>query len=276
MTFRKIIVLLFLCFCACLSYAQGEFVDSREASRYNINQFGAKINTDGFGLQYTFAQRVNYKIRRNFEVEYDYIKSLTEVKMINTYFSSSGRGRKKFVIGKDNSVHNIRLGYGYNFMLFEKRDRNSVSIHLQAHIGFSFAFQKPVYYSMVDSISIQNDLVYYYQSDYRFAEYYSGRGMEIVSRAPFAVGLNEIKVSPGNYLKLDLSFDIAQDAMRVSAIEIGTILDYYYLPMTIMYNQPKHFCWSLYVAYQFGQKYNPNLNRDYRKEERKKMRQSNP
>lgn len=189
--------------------------------------------------------------------------------MVNSYFASYSQGVKKFVFGKDNSVHNIRVGYGYNRMLFEKRDKNSVSIHLQANVGFSFAFEKPVYYIMVDSVSVFNKEVYYYLDTCRFEEYYSGRAMDLVTKAPFATGIRETKVRPGNYLKLAFSFDFAQDAMSISAIEVGAIFDLYYMPVTIMYNQPKNFMWSMYIAYHFGNKYNPNLNREYRREQRK-------
>ena len=267
---RKIIVLLFFALCISLSVcAQGEFADDFEASKYNVNQFGAKVNTNGFGLIYTFAQRVNYKLRRNYEVEYDYVKSLKEVKVINTYFSSYMTNVKRFVFGKDNSVHNIRLGYGYNWMIFDKRDKNSVSIHLQANAGFSFAFEKPLYYEMVDSVTVVDNTASSYYSPHKVSDYYSGNVYDIITKSPFSKGLDEIKVRPGNYIKLDFSFDFAQNAMLVSAIEVGAIFDFYYWPVTIMYDQPHNFMWSMYLAYQFGRKYNPNINRDYRREQRK-------
>ncbi len=267
---KKVIVLFFVCLFLGISvYAQGELADDRESTKYNVNQYGIKVNSNGFGALYTFAQRVNYRLRRNYEIEYDYIKNLKEVKMQNTTFSSYRSGIKKFVFGKVNSVHNIRVGYGYNWMLFEKRDKNSVSIHLQANAGFTFAFEKPIYYVMIDSVEIFQDRVYYYVDTCQFDEYYSGRAYDIVTRAPFYKGLNEIKVRPGNYVKLDLSFDFARDAMAISAIEVGAIFDYYYMPVTIMHNQPKNFMWSLYIAYQFGSKYNPMLNREFRREQRK-------
>ena len=266
---RKIIVLLFFTLIAIpFSFAQGELSDSRESLHYNINQFGAKANTDGFGFVYTFAQRVKYRLRRNFEVEYDYVKSPKEIKVINSYFSNYS-DVKRFIFGKDNSVHDVRLGYGYNWMIFEKRDKKSVSIHLQANAGFSFAFEKPIYYIMVDSMYMYDGKVGYVFSDHRFGDYYSDKVYDIVTKSSFKVGLGETKIRPGNYLKLDFSFDFAQDAMLVSAIEVGTILDFYYWPVTIMYDQPHNFAWSLYIAYQFGRKYNPTINRDYRREQRK-------
>ena len=266
---RKIIVLLFVIMSIPLAiHAQGELSDSRESLRYNINQFGAKANSNGFGLVYTFAQRVNYRLRRNYEVEYDYLKSLKEVKVINSSFYYSSNV-KRFILGKDNSVHNIRAGYGYNWMVFEKRDKNSVSIHLQANAGFSFAFEKPIYYVMVDSVYMLNGTVNYVVGEHRFEHYYSGAVYDIVTRAKYNMGLKEIKVRPGNYLKFDFSFDFSQDAMLVSALEVGVVLDLYYKPVTIMYNQPHNFMWSMYLAYQFGRKYNPTINREYRREQRK-------
>lgn len=266
---RFIVLLFFVVGTIPVIYAQGEFADDRESSKYNVNQFGVKVNTNGFGVLYTFAQRVNYKLRRNYEVEYDYVKSLKEVKMINTYFSSYFNNVKRFIFGKVNSVHNIRLGYGYNWMIFDKRDKNSVSIHLQANAGFSFAFEKPIYYEMVDSVAVLNNRASYYYSKHLFEDYYNGNVYDIITRSSFVVGLSEIKVRPGNYIKLDFSFDFARNAMSVSAVEVGTIFDFYYMPVTIMYKQPHNFMWSMYLAYQFGRKYNPNINRDFRREQRK-------
>ena len=271
MTFaRNFIVLLF--FVVCISYwanAQGEFSEDRESLHYNVNQFGAKVNTNGFGFIYTFAQRVTYRLRRNYEVEYDYVRSPKEVKMINTYFASYSNNVKRFIFGKDNSVHNIRVGYGYNWMLFEKRDKNSVSIHLQANAGFSFAVEKPVYYEMVDSVTVFNNTANYHYSPHRFEDYYTGKVSDIITKSPFSTGIKETKIRPGNYIKLDFSFDFARNAMVVSAIEVGGIVDFYYFPVTIMYNHPHNFMWSMYIAYQFGRKYNPTLNREYRREQRK-------
>ncbi len=267
---RKIIVLLFfIVYLPVAMFSQGEFSDNRESLKYNINQFGIKVNSDGFGVLYTFAQRVNYRLRRNYEVEYDYVKSLKEVKMINTNAEVYGCSMKKFVFGKENSVHVLRAGYGYNWMIFEKRDKGSVSIHLQANAGFSFAFEKPMYYVMIDSAVMFNGKPYYFKSNHRFEDYYSPQVFDLVTRSPYSVGMSEIKLRPGNYIKLDFLFDFAQDAMAVSALEVGGIFDFYYLPVTIMYNQPHNFMWSIYIAYQFGRKYNPTLNRDYRRSQRK-------
>lgn len=265
-----IVLLFFIAFMPVSMLAQGEFSDNRETSKYNINQLGIKANTDGVGAVYTFAQRVNYRLRRNYEIEYDYVKSLKEIKMINTNADTYRCDMKKFVFGKVNSVHLLRLGYGYNWMLFEKRDKGSVSIHLQANVGFTFAFEKPLYYVMIDSaVMTNNNSALYYKSNHKFEDYYSAQVFDIVTRSSYAVGMDEMKLRPGNYIKLDLSFDFARDAMTVSAIEVGTIFDLYYKPITIMYNQPHSFMWSIYIAYQFGKKYNPTLNRDYRRSLRK-------
>lgn len=267
---RKFIVLLFFIASLPISLlAQGEFSDNRETTKYNVNQFGLKVNSDGFGAVYTFAQRVKYRLRRNYEVEYDYLKNLKEVKMINTNAETYGCDMKKFVFGKVNSVHLLRAGYGYNWMLFDKRDKGSVSIHLQTNVGFTFAFEKPMYYVMIDSAEMINSHAYYYKSHHRFEDYYSSQVFDLVTRSPYSKGMSEIKLCPGNYVKIDISFDFSQDAMRVSSFELGTIFDFYYRPLTIMYKQPHSFMWSLYIAYQFGKKYNPTLNRDYRRSLRK-------
>lgn len=268
--FKRFIVLLLFVMATLCVLAQGEFADSRESLHYNVNQFGIKINSNGFGLLYSFSQRVNYRLRRSYEVEIDYLKSLKELKVVNSYFEVDQYNPKKFVFGKLNSVHNLRIGYGYNRMIFEKRDKNSISIHLVAYLGFSFAVEKPIYYDIVDSVHYQsNGGMLYYINPHKFSDYKGGNVTDIAGRSKIRYGFNEMKIRPGNYIKLALNFDFANEAMNVNIIELGIICDYYYMPVTIMYNNPHNFMSSLYLSYQFGKKYNTKLNRDYQKSVRK-------
>ncbi|HNQ67394.1 MAG TPA: hypothetical protein PKN32_03375 [Bacteroidales bacterium] len=274
MIFLKKILLLQICFILFPIYifSQGELEITREPDKYNLNSIGFKLNSNGSGAYYSFSTRINYRLRRFFEAEYNYMKSPKEIKVVNPYFESITV--KKFVFGKTYTVHNIKAGYGYNKMIFDKRDRNSVSIHLKGGGGVILAVSKPIYYEIVDSLKLINGYFIPYTSYYRIDINIQNNPTDIVGKAPFNLGLNEMKVHPGIYLKMGMSFDFSQDIMKSKVLETGVIYDYYLNPIEIIAGQVNSNFLYLYISYHFGKKYDAVLNREFRKDQRKISRQS--
>jgi hypothetical protein len=101
--------------------AQGEFSTEREPDKYNMHSYGIKFNSNGAGLYYNYSTRINYRNRRFFESELNYVKSPKEVKFTNTTFTYPSR----YVYGKTFSFTNLKFGYGIIRMIFEKRDKKS-------------------------------------------------------------------------------------------------------------------------------------------------------
>lgn len=265
----KVAILLFLS--TSMAMAQGELSSSRELDRYRLHSFGLKVNTNGYGLLYSFSTRVNLRLRRVVEVELNYLKNHKEIKVVNPYFETLNP--RKFVFGKTNFVNNIRLGYGYNRMLFSKSDKNSLSIHLSGTAGCVLAVCKPIYYEVIDSVEYSGMYMIPYTSIHRFDEYVHNNPTDIVGKAPFARGLSEIFVVPGVYLKVGLSFDFSQNFNRTQVLEFGVVAEGYFKKVEIMDKNEKWLLPSVYVSYHFGTKFDPRLNRDYRKSQRKLQHQ---
>ncbi len=271
---KKILLLhLFLGLFSLGLFAQGELETSREPDNYNLNSFGIKLNSNGGGLYYSFSSRINYRLRRFFESEYNYMKSPKEIKVINPYFDQFSV--RKFVFGKTFMVHNLKLGYGYNKMIFEKRDKNSISIHLTGSAGFSLAISKPIYYEIVDSVKTINSYITTYTSYYRIDINIQNNPTDILGKAPFVLGLNEIKLHPGIYFKFGMSFDFSKDVMKTQVLETGVMFDYYFRPVEIMAGHDNSNFLYLYIGYHFGTKYDARINRDYRKDQKKEARKFN-
>jgi len=270
---NKILLLQIFILFPILIFSQGELEVSREPDKYNLNSIGFKLNSNGSGAYYSFSTRINYRLRRFVEAEYNYMKSPKEIKVINPYFESISV--KKFVFGKTYTVHNLKAGYGYNKMIFDKRDKNSVSIHLKGSGGIVLAVSKPIYYEIVDSLKLINGYFVPYTSFYRIDINIQNNPTDIVGKAPFNLGLNEIKLHPGFYLKTGMSFDFSQDIMKSKVLETGVIFDYYLKPIEIIAGQVNSAFLYLYICYNFGKKYDAVLNREYRKDQRKKSRQLN-
>ncbi len=252
-------------------FAQGELQTDREPDNYNLNSIGVKLNTNGYGLYYSFSHRINYHLRNFIEAEYNYQKDPKEIKVINPYFDI--HSLRKFVFGKTYSVHNLKFGYGYNKMIFRKRDKNSISIHLSGSIGGIIGISKPIYYEIVDSIKYSNGYLYPYTSFYQIDINFQNNPTDIIGKAPFKYGLNQIKIHPGFYAKFGLHFDFSQNVMKTKTLETGIIMDAFLTPVQIMAGNQHNFFFNLYISYHFGKKYDVNLNREFRKEQRKQSMQ---
>ena len=261
---NKILLLFFMFVLQTLfSFSQGEFETEREPDNYFINSFGIKLNSNGFGLYYSFSQRMNYRLRRVYEVEYNFVKDPKEIRLTNSNVSLISP--KYFIYGKLYSVHNLKFGYGYNRMLFEKRDKSSLSIHLITTCGLSLNFAKPIYYEYLNFSNAST-------SYDRFLPDAMLYNREIICKAPISKGLNEIKVHPGIYAKLGTAFDFSRSMQKINVIEVGACIETFLNSIEIMYGNKKRMFFSLYLMYSFGEKINTKLDKDYRKELRRQER----
>jgi hypothetical protein len=271
---KKILLLqLFFVLLGTTTFAQGELETSREPDKYNLNSYGIKLNSNGYGGYYSFSTPIDYRHRRFIEAEYNYMKSPKEVKIINPIFNSLTV--RKFVFGKTHSAHNFKFGYGYNRMIFEKRDKNSISIHCSGSGGVSLGISKPIYYEIVDSVKTINDYQVAYTSYYRIDINIQNNATDILGKAPIILGMNEIKLHPGIYVKFGLSFDFSKDVMKAKILETGCIYDFYLRPVEIMAGQESSNYLYLYISYIFGNKYDARINRDYRLEQKRKTSKGN-
>jgi hypothetical protein len=246
-------------------YSQGEFETAREPYNYNMNSFGIKLNSNGFGGYYNFSKRINHRNRRFIEAEYNFVKDLKETKVVNSQFQFLNN--RNFIYGKLISTHNFKFGYGYDRMIFEKRDKGSVSIHLLGAVGGSLSIGKPIYYehyNLTDSIITYNKFDLYDPSANQF----------IIGKGPVKLGFDELELYPAAYAKFGIAFDFSKDVMLSNALEAGVVLDIYIKEIEIMAGNKRRLIPTLYVMYKFGQKYDATLNREFRRELRKNERKN--
>ena len=274
MNFHKKILLLLLNVCISLTlFSQGQLQTNRAPDNYNLNSFGLKLNSNGYGAYYSFSHRVNFRLRRFFEAEYNYQKNPKEIKVINPYFDAFSV--RKFVFGKTHTVHNLKFGYGFNKMLYQKRDQNSISIHISGSAGFILGVSKPIYYEVVDSAKISNGILVPYTTFRKIDIDMQNNPTDILGKGPFNYGFNEIVLHPGLYAKLGFQFDFSKDVLKTRVLETGVIFDSYLVPVEIIAGIQNSNFVSVYIAYHFGKKYDAILNKEYRKDQRKQERKNN-
>lgn len=272
---NKYILLLLIFFVLSFTFcrelkAQGQIETTRLPDNYNENTYGFKLNSTGFGFDYRFSQRITHRLRNFYEVEYNIIRSPKEVKVINPYFDVFSL--RRFVFGKTHNINNLKFGMGLDRMLFEKRDKNSISIHLVGSVGGAIAISKPIYYEIVDSVKIINNARIPYTSFRQVDVHMQNNPTDILSRAPFKYGLDQIGIHPGAYIKLGVAFDFSTEALKTNVLETGITYDYYFIPFEIMAGKSHSALLSIYLAYRFGSKYDANLNREARRWERQQRR----
>jgi hypothetical protein len=259
-----ILLVCVLCFDAFSVKAQGELAEERGLDNYNENSFGLNLNSSGWGMNYRFSKRINFRNRYFFAVDYNFVKDPKEIKVINPYFES----QKKFVYGKLNSFHAIRFGLGWQRMIFEKRDKGSISINYLISVGPVIGLVKPIYYEIVDSTETIGNIQYFYASEQKLdIDLHSAS--DIINRSAFYKGISEIGIAPGLFIKTGVAFDFSKDVLKTNVIEIGISLDTYLRPIEIMANNSKQIFGTIYLEYRFGVKYNANLNREARRDLRK-------
>lgn len=212
----------------------------------NEMSFGIFAHSRGLGINWMRAKHVTGTRKRLLEVEALNMKHPKEIKISNNSDNS-----KRFIYGKLNSVLLFRAGVGYQTTLFKRSDRKSVEIRTSYYVGGSLAFAKPNYILVYRETSAGDKFQQSirYDPEIHSIDSISGKG-------PLVDGLAEMKVYPGLYAKLNLSFEYAPFSNKVKAIETGVIFDYYPKALPIMAHNPaENFIVTLYVGFVFGKKW---------------------
>ncbi len=210
------------------------------------NGFGIMLRTNGYGIFFEIGRRRTQRFTNTYSIE------LTEIKHPKEEKSGGGFFSNPFIYGKINNFYQAKLGFGQQYILGQKGNKNGVAVIGLAQAGFSMGLLKP-YYINTDIGTIK----YSSQDSSTFLSYnnqYSGAG--------FTKGLGEMKLKPGAYLKTALRFDFGRFNESVSAIEIGMSVDVYADKIDIMApvttdakaGGPKRLFYQGHIAFVFGRR----------------------
>ena len=200
---------------------------------------GLKISTNGWGMDYRRGYAINPKRKKMFEFGFNTIKHPKEYKFTSYYYMT-----KSFVYGKLNYVLDFKIGYGQQFVLYEKKEVGTVEIRMFAFGGVDLAILKPIYYKVI----INN----YGETEYQ--KYIPAhQPAQIERQAPFSKGLSETTINPGLYFKIGTSFEHSKNVNSIRSLELG--LEGYVFPKRLEIlaevNNPRVIV-SLFVSYRIG------------------------
>jgi hypothetical protein len=205
--------------------------------------FGLELRTNGYGAFYELGKRRSPRYSNLYTVEITEIKNRKEDKLggAENFFSNS------YIFGKQNNFYQFKLGFGQQYILGQKGNKNGVAITASLYGGLALGFLKPYFLQVIDSVG-QEKNISYKQDSITFLD----RG-SIIGGAGFTKGWNEVKLKPGAFVKAALRFDFGRYNERVQALEIGMSLEAYAQKIPIMiYNDPKRLFFQGHIAFVFG------------------------
>ncbi len=209
------------------------------------NMFGIQLRTNGYGAFYEHGRMVSTRKTNIFRIDIQEVKHAKEEKLINTsvFFGNP------FVYGKLNYFYPISLGYGQQYIFGQKGNKNGVSVSGVYNAGLSVGLLRP-YYIDVNQSGVERRIKYTQQDS---AAFLGGDGTILGGTGFFGKGWGEMKVKPGVFGKAALRFDYGRFNERVSALEVGMSLDYYFSKVPIMFaNKERQMFFQGYLAIVFG------------------------
>ena len=206
------------------------------------SSFGIELRTNGYGAFYELGKRRSPRFTNIYLLEISEIKERNEEKLggPENFFSNT------FIYGKQNNFYQAKLGFGQQYILGQKGNKNGVAITANVTAGIALGFLKPYYLQIVDTNGKEQSVSY--ESD--SVAYLSGA---VLGSTGFTKGWNELKMKPGAFIRGALRFDFGRYNERVQAIEIGMSLEAFASKIPIMiYSEPKQLFFQGHVAFVFG------------------------
>jgi hypothetical protein len=241
---KLLIISLVLYCCAIPVLAQGDINDQQKVFFRNERSFAFLLNSNGMGISYREAKRVDFLNKRFFEIEVGTLKHPREYRMSNPYYQTPGT----FVFGKLNSVMYLRGSYGHQREIFKKADLGGVAIRYFYEGGPVFALYKPIYYKILYPVS-----AYEFQIVEEKIDVNTHQPYDIYSKSAFTKGLSETKILPGLFAKGGFNFEYSKEDKVIHAVEVGIQINAFPKRIPIMATTDnRSIFFSLFASYRFG------------------------
>ncbi len=247
---RKLYLILTFVFIGCSVSAQLDTDADFKRQVYDNEATGAFFfHSKGYGITFRRQYFMNGYNKQGYEISFLNLRHPKEVKSFNP-FNDNARG---FVYGRLNSFFTLRAGYGRERIIYDKTDQGTVSITAHWYGGPSVGLLKPVYLEIEkrDDPTVPLIIVVekYDPTRHPINDIFGG--------ASFARGIGETEVQMGLYTKFGVSFDYHHKDERISSIEAGVAIDYFFKEVPIMAATENYsFFTTVYLSFNFGKKWN--------------------
>ncbi len=257
-----IVVVLLIAVSARSQYSREEREQRKDAKRKKITEmvrqaeegvlvyqkqsiFGIQLRTNGYGAFYELGIMKTNRKTNLFRIDIAEDKHRKEEKL----FGGSFPFGTPFVYGKVNYFYPVTLGFGQQYILGQKGNKNGVAVSAIYYAGLSLGLLRPYYISVQDANNEEKVIKYTTQDS---ALFLNG---PFLSAGGFGKGWSEIKVKPGAFVKGGLRFDWGRFNETVNGMEIGMSIDYYAndIPILLFQKENKLF-FQGHLAILFGRR----------------------
>lgn len=237
--------------------------DRKEARRQKINEmirqseegvlifrrqsiFGVQAKTNGYGLFYELGRMKSNRKTNIYRIDITETKSPKEEKQLGGSFIFGN----PYIYGKINYFYPITLGFGQQYILGQKGNKNGVAVSAIYNAGVSIGLLRPYYLSIQDPNAGERTIKYSVEDSALFLS------QSVISGGGgFGNGWGEMKIKPGAFAKFAMRFDYGRFNEVVSGLEIGMSLEAYGSKIPILLLQKdKRLFFQGYIAVLFGRR----------------------
>jgi hypothetical protein len=235
--------------------------DKQEARRQKINAmskqaeegvlifskqsiFGLQLRTNGFGAFYELGKMKTNRKTNIYRLDITEIKHPKEEKLPSggIFFGNP------FIYGKINNFYQATFGFGQQYILGQKGNKNGVAVSAIYNAGLALGLLRP-YYIDVNDNGVSKTIKYTVEDSAMFLS------ANILGGGGFGKGWSEIKVKPGAFAKTAIRFDYGRFNEVVSGIEVGISAEFYSSKIPILLKQKdKQFFYQGYLSILFGRR----------------------
>lgn len=237
--------------------------EKKEAKREKINEmvrqaeegilvyqkqsiFGIQLRTNGYGAFYELGKMKTNRKTNIYRIDITEIKSSKEEKSLGGSFIFGN----PYVYGKVNYFYPVTLGFGQQYILGQKGNKNGVAVTAVYNAGVSLGLLRPYYLNVEDPPGSQRAIKYTPADSVLFLD-----PSVIISGGGFGKGWGEIKVKPGAFAKVAMRFDYGRYNESVAGLEIGMSVEAYASKIQILALQDdKRLFFQGYIAILFGKR----------------------
>ena len=242
---------------------QGNKSDRKEARRQKVNAmirqaeegvlvylkqsiFGIQAKTKGYVVFYELGRMKSNRKTNIYRIDITETKSAKEEKLLGGGIIFGN----PFIYGKQNYFYPVTLGFGQQYILGQKGNKNGVAVSAIYNAGLSIGLLRPYYLTVDDPNTGQSRTIKYSVEDSALF-----LGPTITGGAGFGKGWSEMKIKPGAFAKVAMRFDYGRFNEVVSGLEIGMSLEAYGSKVPIMLLQKdKSIFFQGYIAILFGRR----------------------
>ena len=205
--------------------------------------WGINKNTNGGligGINLKFGNKIKDNTYRIYGIE------IVNVKHPKEYKYTSPFGGDNFIWAKQNTMYSIRIQYGIEKSIFNKKDENGIQInaHLSGGPGLGFLVPYYIRYNRNNSVVIEA----FDSNIHNFNN--------VIGTAGFLEGINEAKIRPGVNLKSAINFEFGSMKKGSIALEVGFLAEAFTKKMIIMPTvKNKSIFTSAFITLFYGRKW---------------------